>query len=146
MHTSPLLGFSEVSVPLLLYSPSSARAGVAHPLSCLRAGSACCESVSLRSEEKEGGGAGPERGRGEVTAAVGNGILGCCKVALPYPDCWGGVLGCSGTSWLCLPWNWCFRMLGSSIAASCRAGIFGSPCSILPFPVPGIVLGSETWL
>lgn len=61
-----------------------------------------------------------KRAEGKLQQLVGNGILGCCNVALPYPVCWGGVLGCSGgTSWLCLLWSWHFRMLlGSSIMAA----------------------------
>lgn len=72
----------------------------------------CCDSVSLwpRVEQDRKG------AEGKLQQLVGNGILGCCKAALPQPVCRSGVLGCSGASLLCLLCSWYFGVLqGSSV-------------------------------
>lgn len=80
---------------------------------------------------------------GKLQQLVGNGILGCCKVALPHLVCQGGVLEYK----LALSaMELVFQNVAGQLCSSCRAGIFGSPCSILPFLVPGIMLGRESWL
>lgn len=58
---------------------------------------------------------------------------------------WGPALRSSGSVPLYSAMELVFQDVGQ-LHSSCRASIFGTPCSILPFPVPGIVLGSETWL
>lgn len=106
-------------------------------LSFLRAGPAHCDSVSLKEEKR--GGARLERGRGEVTAAGGK--------RWPYPILsarvvfWGAVLQAALSAMELV-----FQDIAGQLCSSCRAGIFDSPYSILPFPVPGVMLGSETWL
>lgn len=121
--------------------------GAAHPLSFLRAGPACCDSVSLKPEEKEAGGGGPEKGRGEVTAATRKWHFGVLQGG-PTPSCLPGW--CFGAQWwykLALSaMELVFQDVVGQLYSGCRAGNFGSPCSILPFPVPGVMLGSETWL
>lgn len=88
--------------------------GSAHPLSFLGAGPACCDSVSLKPEEKERGGAGPERGRGEVTAAGRKWHFGVLQGG-PTPSCLPG---------------WCFGVQagsvchGAGVSECCWAALF----------------------
>lgn len=122
-------------------------AGGCSPTLLPRVGPACCDSVSLKPEENERGGAGPERGRGEVIAAAGKWHFGVLQGG-PTPSC---LLGwCFGVQWYKLALSameLVFQDVAGQLCSSWRAGIFGIPCSIaLPFPVPGIMLGSETCL
>lgn len=97
----------------------------AHPLSLRRVGTARRDSVSQWPGEQgrvEWDRKGTE---GKLQQLVGNGVLGCCKVALPHPVCRGGVLGCGGASLLCLLWSWCFRVLqGSSVPSQLQSWHF----------------------
>lgn len=143
----PVAGvFRGVSMILALLPMLCLVLGTAQPLSFLGAGTARRDSVSLGSGGQGWAGRDRKGAEGKLQQLVGNGILGCCKVALLHPVCRGGVLGCSGASLLCLPWRWCFRMLqGGSVPSQVQSWHFwalqSSPCSTLPSPVSGIMLG-----
>lgn len=110
-------------------------AGSCPPISFLRAGSACCDSVSLKPEEKEGGGAEPERGRGEVTAADRKWHFRVLQGG-PTPSCllWWYF----GVQWYKLvlsAMKLAFQDVLFQLCSSCSD--FGSPCSILLFLCQG---------
>lgn len=75
---------------------------------------------------------------------VGNGLLGCCKVALPHPVCRGGVLGCCKAALLRphrrrdAPWHPLLSVLcslGQEQRGPCRSGERSTrSCCFLPHP------------